>query len=250
MDFTRQPIIETVISPKEGHKLLIRNSKEANQEEYLVNAVEIVSFGSALFFRCLESKPKAFLLPIADYDIVEVKETRMVLKNVSTDKPIKIGDNKPPSKEGSPETSKEENKTESESKKSGRKRHSRKRRSSKSSEKSQEKEVNGSSESKATETEARKEMPRKVEENKHTIPATSSIVSVIFPPPPKIIGRKAPEESSEQTAKKVFPEAIEEPANKEEASQVASSKNLPKLDEIKEVSGQEEAVKASKSEAE
>lgn len=90
MDFTREPIIETIITPKEGHKLAIRKSRQEDPEDYLVDAVEIVSFGAALFFRSLE-RPKAFLLPVADYEVLEVRETRMVLKTPSIDRSIKIG---------------------------------------------------------------------------------------------------------------------------------------------------------------
>ena len=90
MDFTREPIIETVITPKEGCKIVVRSSKNVGQEEYFVDALEVVSFGPALFFRSME-KPKAFLVPAADYEILEVREARMVLKNVGLDRSIKIG---------------------------------------------------------------------------------------------------------------------------------------------------------------
>lgn len=91
MNFTREPIIETIISPKEGCKLLVRGSKAGNgAEEYYVDAVEVVSFGHAFFFRSLE-RPKAFLVPASDYEILEVKETRVALKNVSHERNIKIG---------------------------------------------------------------------------------------------------------------------------------------------------------------
>lgn len=90
MNFTREPIIETIISPKEGYKLLVRNSKGENFEEYYVDAVEVVSFGRAFFFRSME-RPKAFLVPVSDYEILEVKEARVALKNVSHEKSIKIG---------------------------------------------------------------------------------------------------------------------------------------------------------------
>lgn len=93
MEFTRQPIIETVISAKEGFKLVVRSSKGTGQEEYFVDAVEVVSFGNSFFFRSSE-KPKAFLVPATDYEILEVRETRMVLKNVGLDKAIKIGGGK------------------------------------------------------------------------------------------------------------------------------------------------------------
>ena len=97
VDFTREPIVETVITPKEGCKIVVRSSKSAGQEEYFVDSVEVVSFGSAIFFRSQE-KPKAFLVPVSDYEVLEVREARMVLKNVGLDRSIKIGggrENKP-----------------------------------------------------------------------------------------------------------------------------------------------------------
>jgi hypothetical protein len=91
VNFTREPIIETIISPKEGCKLLIRSSKSGGSgEEYYVDAVEVVSFGRAFFFRSLE-RPKPFLVPTSDYEVLEVKETRVALKTVSHDRNIKIG---------------------------------------------------------------------------------------------------------------------------------------------------------------
>lgn len=90
MNFTREPIIETIISPKEGYKLLVRSSKTENGEEHYVDAVEVVSFGRAFFFRSME-RPKAFLVPVSDYEILEVKEARVALKNASHEKTIKIG---------------------------------------------------------------------------------------------------------------------------------------------------------------
>lgn len=89
MDFTREPIIETVITPREGCTLVIRNSKGSGQEEYFVDALEVVIFGNAIFFRSRE-RPKAFLVPATDYEVLEVRETRMVLKNVGLDRSIKI----------------------------------------------------------------------------------------------------------------------------------------------------------------
>lgn len=102
MDFTRQPIIETVITAKEGCKLVVRSSKGAGQEEYFVDAVEVVSFGNSFFFRSLE-KPKSFLVPASDYEILEVREARMVLKNVGFERSIKIGGGK----ESAPKPAKE-----------------------------------------------------------------------------------------------------------------------------------------------
>lgn len=90
VDFTREPIIETVITPKEGCKLVVRSSKSTGQEEYFVDALEVVSFGHSFFFRSLE-RPKTFLVPATDYEVLEVREARMVLKSVGIDKQIKIG---------------------------------------------------------------------------------------------------------------------------------------------------------------
>ena len=107
MNFTREPIIETIITPKEGYKLLIRSSRGSVEEEYCVNAIELVAFGQAVFFRSLE-RPKAFLLPVAEYEVVEIKETRMVLKKTYVEKPIKIAGGRAPSKTKENEPSVEE----------------------------------------------------------------------------------------------------------------------------------------------
>lgn len=93
MDFTREPLVETVITPKEGFKLVIRASSGNSEEEYSVGAVEVVAFGHCYFFRSLE-KPKAFLLPMTEYEVVESRETRTVLKKPQIDKSIKIGGGK------------------------------------------------------------------------------------------------------------------------------------------------------------
>ena len=90
MNFTREPIIETILSPKDGYKLCIKNSKVADSEELFVDVVEVVSFGHAFFFRGQE-RPKPFLVPVSDYEVFEVKETRVVLKNIAHDRNIKIG---------------------------------------------------------------------------------------------------------------------------------------------------------------
>jgi hypothetical protein len=52
--------------------------------------VEVVSFGHAFFYRSLE-RPKAFLVPITDFEILEAKETRVALKTATHDRNIKIG---------------------------------------------------------------------------------------------------------------------------------------------------------------
>jgi hypothetical protein len=79
VDFTREPIIETVITPREGYRLVVRSSKGAGSEEHFVDALEVVSFGSGIFFRSLE-RPKPFIVPVSDYEVLEVREPRMVLK--------------------------------------------------------------------------------------------------------------------------------------------------------------------------
>ena len=90
MNFTREPIIETIITPREGCRLVIRVQQTRLDEEFSVDAVEVVSFGQALFFRSLE-KPSPFLVPVGDYEVVEVKESRVVLKNAQYERTIKIG---------------------------------------------------------------------------------------------------------------------------------------------------------------
>ena len=80
-----------MITPKEGSKLVLRNALGVGQEDFFVDAVEVVSFNEAIFFRSLEA-PKFFLLPASSYEVLEVKETGIVLKNaVAQEKSIKIG---------------------------------------------------------------------------------------------------------------------------------------------------------------
>ena len=97
MNFTREPIIETIISAKDGYKLSIKSSKSPQGEEYLVEAVEVVSFGGSFFYRCQE-KPKTFFIPASDFEILEVKETRILIKNPGIEKSIKIAGGKEASK--------------------------------------------------------------------------------------------------------------------------------------------------------
>jgi hypothetical protein len=89
VDFTREPIIETIITPREGHRLVIRSSKNMEQEEYFVDAVEVVCFGKAFFFRSIE-RPKPFLVPVNDYEVLEVREQRLVLKTALAEGSVKI----------------------------------------------------------------------------------------------------------------------------------------------------------------
>jgi hypothetical protein len=69
VDFTREPIIESIITPKTGCKLVVSSSKSA----------------------------------ASDYEVIEVREARLVLKNVGVDRTIKIGggrEQKPPREAG------------------------------------------------------------------------------------------------------------------------------------------------------
>jgi hypothetical protein len=88
--FTREPIILSVITPKEGSKLVLRNTYLEEQEDYFIDALEVVSFEGAIFYRSLE-RPKSFLVPVHSYEVLEVKEARMVLKSLTHEKAIKIG---------------------------------------------------------------------------------------------------------------------------------------------------------------
>ena len=91
VNFTREPIVETVITPKEGFKLTIRNSRGSDLEEFSVDAVEVISFGNSYFFRNRE-KPKAFILPLSEYEVLETRENADDIKKIhKSKKTIKIG---------------------------------------------------------------------------------------------------------------------------------------------------------------
>lgn len=91
MHFTREPIIETIITPKDGYRLVLRPSK-SNGEEFFVDMVEVITFGNSSFYRSLD-KPKSFVVPTGDYDVVEVREARMAIKSASIEK-VKIAGGK------------------------------------------------------------------------------------------------------------------------------------------------------------
>lgn len=93
MDFTREPIIETIIAPRDGCRLIIRNTKGGNNEEYVVASVEVVCFGNSYFFRSGE-RCKCFLLPVTDYEIIESKDAMPSLKIPSSDKSNKSTEKK------------------------------------------------------------------------------------------------------------------------------------------------------------
>lgn len=89
MYFTREPVIETVITSREGYKLSVRNTKHLSQDPFIVEAVEVICLGSTSFFRnCDHSKP--FVVPAGDYEIMEVRDAKINLKAVGLDRGVKI----------------------------------------------------------------------------------------------------------------------------------------------------------------
>ncbi len=88
MNFTREPILETIISAKEGFKLKLKSTKSENSPEYLVDAVEVVSFGQTFFYRSAEPA-HTFFVPAQDFEIVQERQARLMLKT-PTEKSIKI----------------------------------------------------------------------------------------------------------------------------------------------------------------
>lgn len=89
MYFTRDPVIETIITARDGHKLVLRNTKIASQEPFVVDSVEVVSLSGGCFFRSSE-KSQPFFIPISDYDVIEVRDARTTLKLPGVEKGIKI----------------------------------------------------------------------------------------------------------------------------------------------------------------
>jgi hypothetical protein len=97
VDFTREPIVETIITPREGFRLVIRSSKNPGQEEFVVDALEVVSFGSICFYRHSE-RPRSFLVPASDYELLEIREARMPLKAASFEGTVRQTAAKEPTK--------------------------------------------------------------------------------------------------------------------------------------------------------
>jgi hypothetical protein len=212
VDFTREPIIETIITPKEGYKLVVRSSKGTAPEEYIVDAVEVVSFGHALFFRSME-RPKSFLVPVADYEILEVREARMVLKNAGLDRSIKIGGGREGNLKASPHREADKHEVEEElvveqedpsqpsdnqepkqdsklDKKRDRRRHYRKRRGGKGEDKEEVKEVANELSAPnlpALEDEKIAIQPPEEVENGQATPLSPNLLSSLLQPPPTLI---------------------------------------------------------------
>jgi hypothetical protein len=197
VNFTREPIIETVITPREGYKLVVRNSKGNNQEEYLVDAVEVVSFGHSFFFRSPE-RPKPFLVPVGDYEVFEMKEARMVLKNISTERSIKIGggrespprqrENVEPPRQSEPQEEANQEQQARPPERMDRKRDKRRRgrrgrdRHEPSQQEVRERQPQVSSEENASVNEG---LPQEAQTNEEA--KAPSVISKLFPPPPTLI---------------------------------------------------------------
>ncbi len=217
VDFTRQPIIESIITPKEGCKLVVRSSKGVAQEEFFVDSLEVVSFSNFLFYRSLE-RPKCFMVPVTDYEVLEVREARMVLKNVGVDRTIKIGGGRvksePQPEREKPEvqaTTDEESSTKSKTdpkgadKKRERRRHGRRRRGRDELPGRTEEEGQGSSEAMLTE-EANEPVPLPQprefdeQERRESPPPFSSIL----PPPSRLISETLERYREDESFRGVF----------------------------------------------
>lgn len=187
MDFTREPVIETIVTPKEGCKLVVRSSKGASHEEYFVDAVEVISFGNASFFRSLE-KPKSFLVPVLDYEVLEVRETRMVLKRAASERSIKIAGGKAGSISAGKDSSEEADGTGTEKKREKRRSPRRKRKAEPA-----EKKESAEGEEKVEILEPKKRSRRRPSRSR--APSIEEISSDevpqeppnLIPPPPKLI---------------------------------------------------------------
>lgn len=248
MNFTREPIIETIITPKEGFKLLIKNSKNGGSEEYSVDAVEVVSFGHSFFYRSLE-RPKSFLLPITDYEVIEAKETRVVLKNVPLEKSIKIGGGK--NKNNKEESSNEDAAKSDEKPK--RKKPLKRRRPSETKEGSTQ-EIKGSETKDSSNEEKSEEVAKETKnvsnqikdgesENSKNQPVSSNMFRALLPPPTELIKPsgfpKAKPKVEEQSSDFLSEDPSNKPDVEVEAESVASD---PVQDEASEVSSEQQEV--------
>ncbi len=194
MHFTREPIVETIITPKEGHKLAVRNTK-GGSDEHMVTALEVVSIGNLYFLRSLE-KPKAFLLPFSDYEILEVREVKMAIKSTVLDQSIKIG------------KSQEEKKQEGNPQKKKRQRRSKKKEQEPEAKTSESKEFQKKPEAKKA-TEPKESKPR---ERKKLVPPPTTLISetisrykkILLPEKEKKLEAKEPQEKGEETKKETL----------------------------------------------
>jgi hypothetical protein len=219
VNFTREPIIETVITPREGCKLVVRNSKGGGQEEYFVDAVEVVSFGHSFFFRSLE-RPKSFLVPVSDYEVLELKETRMVLKNVGVERSIKIGGGRETPVRAQPREGGEEAPRPEISQEGGQPmpqdRKQRDRRRGRRGRRGGGGSMEGRHEAPLPEERAEPPVPLPEGVEKSAEEVAPSFISKLFPPPPTLIKEtlsryKPSEEGTIAEEKPTFPEDLEQP---------------------------------------
>jgi len=204
VDFTREPIIETVITPREGCKLVVRSSKSSGQEEYFVDALEVVSFGSSFFFRSQE-RPKSFLVPTTDYEVLEVREPRMALKNVGQERKIKIAGGREAAPKKEPQLVKEEKEEKKDpqqpqqqtDKKRDRKRGRRRGRGS-------ERGVDGEGSSRTDDAVDLPAPDVSSEETIEVIRTTASFVSSLLPPPPTLISEQIQRYKQDDLYKEAF----------------------------------------------
>lgn len=229
MNFTREPIIETIITPKDGCKLLVKSSKNESQEEYIVDAVEVVSFGQALFFRSTEN-PKPFLVPVGDYEVVETKEARVVLKNASFERTIKIGGGREApirreaaNKQEEETTPTDEEKEEGQSfdRKRDRRRHRNRRRSSEERESSNSNSV-GDTKSQEIEIPLEETAVAKSKEEKNPPSFTA-----LIPPPKTLIADSIKKYKDMQSDVSSSPIKIEEPKDEGDPNTVSRTAMTP-----------------------
>ena len=86
MEYTREPIIQSVIAAREGHKLNVSN--QVGSQLYVVDSLQVVLFGDTPFYRNIEGVQE-FMCPAAHYSIEEIKESKIALK-MSKERKIKI----------------------------------------------------------------------------------------------------------------------------------------------------------------
>src|SRR3990167_10702335 len=87
--YKKEPIQESIISARDGHKILVKSTKHSTEGEFFVDAVEVVSFGPQIFYRCLE-KPRPFFLPASDFLIEEVKDQKVAIRHTVEGKNTKV----------------------------------------------------------------------------------------------------------------------------------------------------------------
>jgi len=227
VDFTRQPIIESVITAKEGCKLVVRSSKGVGQEEYFVDSVEVVSFGGTFFYRSLE-KPKTFLVPATDYEILEVREARMVLKNVGSNRSIKIGGGK--AKEEKAEAADEPQ--QAEGKKDRRRGYRRRRTRGDRAEEGSDDKSDEKSKAAVGKPPVELTEPKTSEGKDGDDELTTNVLRSLLPPPPTLIREKIEEYKNDENFRDAFFESSE--ADEEKSSSTEEAIEVEQTPDIEE----------------